>query len=119
MNTVYSMFVSKKRQQAHDPENRQEFISLIHAIPMFYTDCRNRNTVEQIKKGQKKSLKVKIEYEGPIEAPIKKDQEIGKLTIELDDELQEYPVYSSNKVKKVNFFKSLFLSFNYMIWGDV
>ena len=64
-------------------------------------------------------MKVTLNYIGPLKAPIKKDQEIGKLTIELDDELQEYPVYSSNKVKKVNFFKSLFLSFNYMIWGDV
>ena len=36
-----------------------------------------------------------------------------------ENEEKEYPVYSSNKVKKVNFFKSLFLSFNYMIWGDV
>ena len=29
------------------------------------------------------------------------------------------PVFASEEVKKVNFFKSLFMSFNYMIWGDV
>ncbi len=29
------------------------------------------------------------------------------------------PVFASEDVKKVNFFKSLFMSFNYMIWGDV
>ncbi len=71
-----------------------------------------------VSKKDLRNLKVTLNYTGPLKAPIKKDQEIGKLTIELDNELQEYPVYSSNKVKKVNFFKSLFLSFNYMIWGD-
>ena len=66
-----------------------------------------------------RNLKISLNYTGPIKAPISKDQEIGKLIIELENEEKEYPVYSSNKVKKVNFFKSLFLSFNYMIWGDV
>ena len=47
-------------------------------------------------------MKVTLNYIGPLKAPIKKDQELGKLIIELGDELKEYPVYSSNKVKKVN-----------------
>ena len=34
-----------------------------------------------IKKGQKKKLKAKIIYEGPIEAPIKKDQVLAKLKL--------------------------------------
>ena len=66
-----------------------------------------------------KDFKVFLEYNGPIKAPIKKDQEIGNLVIETPgDEITKFPIYSSKKVKKVNFFKSLFLSFNYMIWGD-
>ena len=70
-------------------------------------------------KKQIKELKVYLEYNGPIKAPIKKDQEIGNLILETpDDETKVYPIYSSKNVKKVNFFKSLFLSFNYMIWGD-
>ena len=66
-----------------------------------------------------KNFKVFLEYNGPLKAPIKKDQEIGNLVIEKPDhEIIKFPIYSSKKVKKVNFFKSLFLSFNYMIWGD-
>ena len=66
-----------------------------------------------------KNFKVFLEYNGPLKAPIKKDQEIGNLVIEKpDDEIIKFPIYSSKKVKKVNFFKSLFFSFNYMIWGD-
>ena len=70
-------------------------------------------------KKELKNLKVFLEYNGPIKAPIKKDQEIGNLIIETPaDEIIKFPIYSAKKIKKVNFFKSLFLSFNYMIWGD-
>ena len=66
-----------------------------------------------------KNLKVYLKYDGPLKAPIKKDQEIGSLVLELPNEEEKtFPIYSSKDVKKVNFFKSLFLSFNYMIWGD-
>ena len=70
-------------------------------------------------KKELKNFKVFLEYNGPIKAPIKKDQEIGNLIIETpSDETMKFPIYSAKKIKKVNFFKSLFLSFNYMIWGD-
>ena len=67
-----------------------------------------------------RNFKVSIKYDGPLIAPVKKSDQIGKILIKLNesDELS-FPVYASEEVKKVNFFKSLFLSFNYMIWGDV
>ena len=72
-----------------------------------------------ILKKEVKDLKVKLEYNGPIKAPIKKGQQIGDLILELpNEEVKKFPIYASESVKKVNFFKSLFLSFNYMIWGD-
>ena len=70
-------------------------------------------------KKEVKDLKVKLEYNGPIKAPIKEGQQIGDLILELpNEESKKFPIYASKSVKKVNFFKSLFLSFNYMIWGD-
>ena len=72
-----------------------------------------------IQKNKLKDLKVSLNYSGPLKAPILKDQEIGNLIIETGEEKKLFSVYSSEKVKKVNFIKSLFLSFNYMIWGDV
>ncbi len=72
-----------------------------------------------ILKKEVKDLKVKLEYNGPIKAPIKEGQQIGDLILELPNEVsKKFPIYASKSVKKVNFFKSLFLSFNYMIWGD-
>ncbi len=73
-----------------------------------------------IKKGQKKLLKVKVLYDGPVEAPIKKDQILAKLQIVYDEELEgEYDLFSSDEIKRVNIFSRLLKSFNYLIWGDV
>ena len=73
-----------------------------------------------IKKGQKKKLKIKVLYNGPIEAPIKKDQIIAKLNIFYDQNLVgDYDLLAKNEVKKVNIFSRLLRSLNYLIWGDV
>ena len=67
-----------------------------------------------------RKFKVILEYEGPIKAPVNKDQQVAKLNIFIKDDLiKTVPLYSVNEVKKINFFKSVFLSLNYMIWGDV
>ena len=73
-----------------------------------------------IKKGRKKDLKVMVEYDGPIKAPISKDQEIGLLKIYYKNELiDERKIFSINEVKKVNLFSRIAKSVNYLIWGDV
>ena len=78
------------------------------------------NIYKTIKKAKKKLLKVKMEYNGPVEAPIKKDQIIAKLKVIYDEELvNEYNMLALNNVKKVNIFSRLLKSLNYLIWGDV
>ncbi len=73
-----------------------------------------------IKKGQKKKLKIKVSYTGPIEAPIKKDQILAKLRIIYNqDLLGEYDLHAATEVKRVNVFSRLIKSLNYLIWGDV
>ena len=80
----------------------------------------NRNIYKTIKKGQKKKLKGKLIYDGPIEAPIKKDQVLAKLKIIYDNEqIGEYDLLAYNEVKKVNIISRLIKSLNYLIWGDV
>ncbi len=73
-----------------------------------------------IKKAQKRLLKVLINYTGPIEAPIKKNQIVGKLIISYNENITgEYDLLAANDVKKVNMFSRLMKSINYLIWGDV
>ena len=80
----------------------------------------NEDIYKTIKKAKKRLLKVTLKYNEPIEAPIKKDEIIGKLRVVYDQELVgEYNLLASNDVKKVNIFTRLIKSLNYLIWGDV
>ena len=65
-------------------------------------------------------LKVSLIYNGPIKAPIAMDEEVANLTIsDKEGVIKSLPLYASEKIAKVNFFKSLITSLNYLIWGDV
>ncbi len=80
----------------------------------------NDDIYKTIKKAQKRLLKVSINYKGPVEAPIKKNQIIGKLNISYNENIiGEYDLLAANDVKKVNMFSRLMKSINYLIWGDV
>ena len=55
-----------------------------------------------------------------MKAPIQKGEKIAELIIKNKDEvLKKLPLYAAEDLKKVNFFKSLLTSINYLIWGDV
>jgi len=79
----------------------------------------NQDIYKTIKKAKKKLLKVSIKYNGPVEAPIKLNQIIGKLRVVYDQELVgEYDLLASKSVQRVNIFTRLIRSLNYLIWGD-
>ncbi len=73
-----------------------------------------------IPKAKKKYLKVKIEYEGPISAPINKNETIAKLNIYFKDEnIGTYDLIAAENIKRQNIISRLLTSINYLIWGDV
>jgi len=73
-----------------------------------------------IPKARKKDLKVVIVYNGPVPAPIKKDDILGKLRVTYKNELiKEYDLFASEDVKRLNVFSRLLKSINFLIWGDV
>tara|TARA_B100001093_G_C26779449_1_gene993927 strand:- start:47 stop:1198 length:1152 start_codon:yes stop_codon:yes gene_type:complete len=72
-----------------------------------------------LKKKETRNLRVNLKYKGPIKAPIVKDQKIGEIEIYIKNKLlKNVPIYASKNIDKVNFFQSLFMSLNYLIWGD-
>ena len=80
----------------------------------------SENIYRTIPKARKKYLKAKIVYDGPIAAPIKKDDQVGKLIIYYKDEfISEFGLFASEDVKKVNIFSRIIKSINFLIWGDV
>ena len=65
-------------------------------------------------------LDVLLEYEGPVAAPIKKGSQIANIIVTKKGEvIKKLPLYAVEDLKKVNIFKSLLTSLNYLIWGDV
>ena len=73
-----------------------------------------------IPKGRKKLLKVSIIYNGPIQAPIKKNDILGKLKVAYKNEpIEEYDLLAFENVKRLNVLSRLMKSINFLIWGDV
>ena len=73
-----------------------------------------------INKKDIRNLKVMLQYKGPVIAPVEKGKKIANLIISNKDEnIKTLPLYAAEDLKKVNFFKSLITSINYLIWGDV
>ena len=65
-------------------------------------------------------LTISLEYEGPIKAPVEKGKQVANIIVSKKDEIiKSVPLYAAENLKKVNFFKSLLTSLNYLIWGDV
>ena len=65
-------------------------------------------------------LKISLQYDGPLVAPIRSGEKIANIIVYNKNEIiKELPLYAAEDLKKVNFFQSLFTSINYLIWGDV
>ncbi len=78
------------------------------------------NIYKTIPKARKKKLKVTVIYNGPIQAPVKKDDILGKLEVSYKGEIIEiYDLFAFEDIKKLNVFSRLIKSINYLIWGDV
>ena len=112
--TNYDLVHIAKANQPFDKINvwlgKQDYVS-VHTKEDIY---------KTIRKAKKNLLKVIVKYEGPVEAPIKKDQKIATLKVVYDQKIiGEYNLLSSKEVKKVNFLSRLIKSLNYLIWGDV
>jgi len=75
---------------------------------------------KSIPKAKKKFLKASIIYSGPIHAPIKKDELLGKLRITYKNEfVGEYDLLAFEEIKRLNIFSRLIRSINFLIWGNV
>jgi len=80
----------------------------------------NKDVFKTIQKARKKYLSAIIKYEGPIEAPINKNDIVGTLKIYYKDNLiEEHNLLAYESVKKQNILSRLINSINYLIWGDV
>ena len=105
--------ISKKNQTTFEIDTWLGKKNKINAITKddFYLTISKKNI---------RNIKVTLNYEGPIVAPINKGEKIGEIIVKNKDEVvKKLPLFAAEDLKKVNFFRSLFTSINYLIWGDV
>ena len=80
----------------------------------------NEDVYQTVPKAKKKYLKVSVNYQGPLKAPILKNDVIGKVKISYKDEqIGEYDLLAFEDVKRQNIFSRFISSINFLIWGDV
>ena len=94
-------------------------IDVWHGVKKKAKAYVKKNIYKTIPKAKKKYLKVTVNYVGPINAPIKKDDFLADLKIYYKDELiGEHKLYSSENIKKQNIISRLLSSLNFLLWGD-
>ena len=77
-------------------------------------------TIAAMKRITPKTIKAIIEYNGPIEAPIKKGDKVALLKVYISGDLhKQIDLFSLENIKKSNIFSRLLTSLNYLVWGDV
>jgi len=72
-----------------------------------------------VPKRKKETIKVFLEYDGPLSTPIEKGSKVATLKIFVSDEMiKEINILSNENIKKANIFSRLLKSLNYLVWGD-
>lgn len=71
-----------------------------------------------IPRSERKNLTLKVIHQNPIQAPVKKGQYVGDLSILLSSkEIKKIPLYASQEVEQAGFFSRLWKSLTYLLWG--
>ena len=105
--------ISKKNETTFEIDSWLGIKNKINAVT-------KENYYVTIDKKDIRHLTVSLNYNGPIKAPIQKGDKVAELIVKKKNKnLKTLSLYASEDLKKVNFFKSLVTSLNYLIWGDV
>jgi len=73
-----------------------------------------------VPKRKKSTIKAVLEYKGPLSTPIKKGDKVALLNIYVSGDLKkQIDIVSAENIKRSNIFSRLFMSLNYLVWGDV
>ncbi len=79
----------------------------------------NKKLLLTLNNKQYRNLKLKINYKGPIKAPIKKDTKLATLKIYLDNgEVIDKPLYSSISIQQLTFIGKLKTKLEYLLFGE-
>ena len=72
-----------------------------------------------IKRSDKQKMKMIVNYEEPITAPISKGQKVGTLKVQIPQKTElTYPLVSAIDVERLNPLRRILAAINYLVWGS-
>ena len=76
------------------------------------------NVYKTMSRKERRDLKVTLNWEDPIPAPIAKGQQIGTITLSYQDKREDYPLISAENVAALGFFDRITEAVKYLIFGS-
>ena len=76
------------------------------------------NVYKTMSRKERRDLKVTLNWEDPIPAPITKGQQIGTITLSYKDKREDYPLISAENVAALGFFDRITEAVKYLIFGS-
>ena len=72
-----------------------------------------------IKRSDKRKMKIIVNYEEPVTAPISKGQKVGTLKVQIPQrKVLTYPLVSAIDVEQLNPLRRILAAINYLVWGS-
>jgi len=76
-----------------------------------------KDLVKTMERAKAKSYKLKMEYNEPVRAPIKKGQKIGEVMLEYDGDTTTYPLVAQKEVKEAGVIGKFVANVEYLLFG--
>ena len=78
----------------------------------------DQDVYKTMSRKERRDLKVSLNWEDPVPAPISKGQQIGTITLTYEDKREEYPLVSAEDVAALGFFDRITEAVKYLIFGS-
>ena len=78
----------------------------------------NQNVYKTMSRKERRDLKVSLNWEDPVPAPISKGQQIGTIVLSYEDKREEYPLVSAEDVAALGFFDRITEAVKYLVFGS-
>ena len=78
----------------------------------------DQDVYKTMSRKERRDLKVSLNWEDPVPAPISKGQQIGTITLTYEDKREEYPLVSAEGVAALGFFDRITEAVKYLIFGS-
>lgn len=78
----------------------------------------DQDVYKTMSRKERRDLKVSLNWEDPVPAPISKGQQIGTIVLSYEDKREEYPLVSAEDVAALGFFDRITEAVKYLIFGS-